>query len=121
MSQQLLMSDFHTPNMVMLEEYQTLAKKTVMDDFLTFVDQNSKQNGRSADSMGPTHYFVPKSTTIQAPKPGTRHYEEHLSRSVVIHSQRNCSKGTCSNGSSHNWLDQSIQYATDYCDTERKD
>ena len=59
------------------------AKKTVMDDFLTFVDINSQPNGRSDDSSDPTRYFLPKFTTVQVPKPGTSHYQERLRRSVV--------------------------------------
>lgn len=35
------------------------AKVDVCDDFLTFVDLNSQPNGRSADSSGPTFYFLP--------------------------------------------------------------
>lgn len=83
------------------------AKTAVMDDFLLFVDTNSLPNGRSADSTGPTSYFLPKFSTIQSPKPGIPHYAERLSRSVVgefNRSQREAGKGVCSNGSSHNWL-----------------
>ena len=35
------------------------AKTSVMNDFLEFVDVNSQPNGRSADSTGPTFYFLP--------------------------------------------------------------
>ena len=35
------------------------AKQTVREQFLSFVDANIQQNGRKADSSGPTHYFVP--------------------------------------------------------------
>ena len=34
------------------------AKPSVRDDFLKFVDCNIQPNGRSANSSGPTHYFV---------------------------------------------------------------
>ena len=43
------------------------AKTTVRQDFIEFVDINSQPNGRSADSSGPTAYFLPKFTTTQAP------------------------------------------------------
>ena len=39
--------------------------------FLQFVDLNSQPNGRSADSSGPTYYFIP---TIQSPKVGIANY-----------------------------------------------
>ena len=44
------------------------AKVSVKDDFLQFVDDNTQPNGRSADTSGPTHYFLPKFSTIQCPK-----------------------------------------------------
>ena len=44
------------------------ARSSIMNDFLTFVDQNSQPNGRSEDSHGPTRYFISKFTTIQTPK-----------------------------------------------------
>lgn len=44
------------------------AKTTLREEFLEFVDANSQPNGRSADSSGPTIYFIPKFTTIQMPK-----------------------------------------------------
>ena len=43
------------------------AVKTSLRD--EFVDQNTQSNGRSADSSGPTSYFIPNFTTIQTPKP----------------------------------------------------
>ncbi len=103
------------------------AKATVLNDFLAFVDANSQPNGRSADSSGPTHYFVSNFSTIQAPKPGCSHYQERrLKRSVVgefNRTQREAGRDTCSNGSSHNWLKKyrpklSIcPHQEDYCDT----
>ena len=82
------------------------AKTTVRQDFIEFIDMNSQPNGRSADSSGPTVYFLPKFSTIQAPKPSVSHYEERLARSVVgefNRVQRERDRGECSNGSSHNW------------------
>jgi len=102
------------------------AKKKTMEEFLLFVDINSQPNGRSADSTGPTFYFLPKFTTVQAPKPGVHQYEQRLKRSVVgefNRTQQECGKAICSNGSSHNWLKAhrpkvSISpHQDDYCDT----
>ena len=96
------------------------AKTTVRQDFIEFVDMNTQPNGRSADSSGPTVYFLPKFTTIQAPKPSISHYEERLARSVIGEFNRvQC----CSNGSSHNWLKTErpkvaiCPHQEDYCDT----
>ena len=36
-----------------------VSNSSVMNDFLEFVDVNSQPNGRSADSTGPTFYFLP--------------------------------------------------------------
>ena len=72
------------------------AKTSVMQDFLQFVDINSQPNGRSADSTGPTHYFLPKFSTIHAPKPGVPNYQERLTCSVVgefNRAQRESGKG----------------------------
>ena len=97
-----------------------------MEDFLQFVDINSQPNGRSADSTGPTVYFLPKFTTIQVPKAGVSHYEERLRRSVVgefNRIQQESRINGCSNGSSHNWLKVHRPKAAicphqeDYCDT----
>ena len=102
------------------------AKTSILQDFLTFVDTNSQPNGRSSDSSGPTYYFLPKFTTLQTPKVGSSHYEERLSRSVggeFNRAQRECGRGTCSNGSSHNWMKKHrpklgiCPHQEDYCDT----
>ncbi len=104
------------------------AKTSVMEDFLTFVDMNSQPNGRSADSSGPTSYFLPKFTTIQTPKTSVSNYEERVQRSVVgefNRSQHERGRGECSNSSSHNWLKQRPKvvicpHQTDYCDTYKQ-
>lgn len=102
------------------------AKPKTMEKFLEFVDNNTQPNGRSADSTGPTHYFLPKFTTIQAPKSSVSHYDERLARSVVGEFNRvqiESGLGVCSNGSSHNWLKAHIPkvgicpHQEDYCDT----
>ena len=102
------------------------AKTNLREDFLEFVDANSQPNGRSADSSGPTIYFLPKFATIQMPKRTVAHYEERLSRSVVgefnqVQSEQG--KEECSNGSTHNWLKSYrlkvaiCPHQEDYCDT----
>ena len=52
------------------------AKTATHEKFLEFVDMNSQQNSRSADSSGPTFYFSPKFTSIQMPKKNVHHYQE---------------------------------------------
>ena len=102
------------------------AKTSVQEDFFKFVDLNSQANGRSADSSGPTFYFLPKFTTIQTPVPGSPHYDERASRSLVgefNRAQRDSGHSECSNGSSHNWLKRFrpkhaiCPHQLDYCDT----
>lgn len=102
------------------------SKTSVMEDFLNFVDINSQPNGRSADSTGPTFYFLPKFSTIQTPKLGSPHYSDRLSRSIVgefNRAQRERGRGECSNGSCHNWLKRYRKkhgicpHRQDYCDT----
>ena len=94
---------------------------------MEFVDLNSQPNGRSA---GPTHYFLPKFTTIQTPKSGVTHYEERLSRSVIGEFnkvQLESGQGVCSNGSSHNWLNAHrpkvgiCPHQEDYCSRKKNE
>ena len=83
------------------------AKVGTREQFLEFVDLNTQPNGRSADSTGPTMYFIPKFSTVQTPKRTVPHYEEHVSRSVVgefNRIQREMGRKEISNGSSHNSL-----------------
>lgn len=101
------------------------AKEASLQEFLQFVDNNSQPNGRSADSTGPTSYFIPKFTAIQMPKPTVSHYDERLCRSVVgefNRTQREKGRQEISNGSSHNWLKAHrpkvaiCPHQEDYCD-----
>ena len=101
------------------------AKRTVREEFFQLVNNCSQQNGRSADSTGPTFYFSPKFATIQTPKPSACNYEDHVVRSVVgefNRVQKQQGKGECSNGSSHNWLKSlcpkvaTCPHLEDYCD-----
>ena len=100
------------------------SKSSVMEDFLNFV--NSQPNGRSADSSGPTQYFLPKFKSLQTPTKDSPQYQERLSWSVVVEfnrAQREAGRGECSNGSCHNWLKQHrpkhsiCPHKEDYCDT----
>ena len=102
------------------------SKSSVMESFLTFVDANSQPNGRSADSSGPTFYFLPKFSSLQMPAKDCPQYQERVTQSVVgefNRAQRESGHGECSNGSCHNWLKQhrpkhSISpHKEDYCDT----
>ena len=54
------------------------AKKAVLEDFLAFMNANSEPNGCSDN---PTHYFMSKFSTVQAPKPGCSQYQQCLKRS----------------------------------------
>ena len=101
------------------------AKQSVMQDFVSFVDTNSQPNGRSADSHGPTFYFVSSFTTIEMPKKNVSNYETRMQRSVVgifNKVQREMGKEGCSNGSAHNWLHKHRPKVAicpakqDYCD-----
>jgi len=96
------------------------------EQFLEFVDLNTQTNGHSADSTGPTMYFIPKFPTIQTPKRTVPHYEQCVSRSVVGEFNRSLLKKgrkETSNGSSHNWLKTFhpkvavSPHMEDYCDT----
>ena len=102
------------------------AKSSVMADFLKFVDANSQPNGRSADSHGPTHYFISNFSTIQIPKSDVPNYGERVRRSVVgefCKAQSEEGKSGCSNGSASNWLHTHrpkvaiCPHKQDYCDT----
>lgn len=102
------------------------AKVGTREQFLEFVDLNTQPNGRSADSTGPTMYFIPKFSTVQTPKRTVPHYEERVSRSVVgefNRIQREMGRKEISNGSSHNWLKAFrpkvaiSPHQEDYCDT----
>jgi len=102
------------------------SKPTVREDFLNFVDCNVQPNSRSADSSGPTHYFVSAFITIQVPKKGVANFEERKARSVVgefNRIQEENGKQGCSNGSASNWLKEFrpkvaiCPHKLDYCDT----
>ena len=85
------------------------SKPGAKEAFFQFVDNNSQQNGRSADSASVTHYFLPKFRTIQIPKPGVCNYESRVHQSLVgefnrIQEEKN--GVTISNYSGSTWLKQ---------------
>ena len=101
------------------------AKVQLHDDFLRFVDRNSKPNGRKSDSHGATHYFLPKFTTMRMPSHGVLHYDEKMATSLVGEFNRTKlenSKMESSNGSACDWLKQDrpkhalYPHKSDYCD-----
>lgn len=103
-----------------------LAKTSTMNDFMSFVDCNCQPNGRTAESHGPTYYFISKFTTIQMPKKGVSNYTERVQRSVVgefNRIQKELGKDSYSNGSAFNWLHKHrpkvaiCPQKQDYCDT----
>ena len=59
------------------------AKTDTKEKFLEFVDTNSQPNGRRLDSCNPTHYFLPKFTTISAAKKHFHNYDSLLATSLV--------------------------------------
>ena len=89
------------------------AKPSIMNDFISFVDANSQPNGRSAESHGPTSYFISKFATIQTPKKNVCDYEERVQRSVVgefCRIQAENGKAGCSNGSANNFTDPRLPF-----------
>ena len=74
-------------------------------NFWSFVDSNCQPNGRTAQSHGPTYYFISKFATIQMPKKDVSNYTERVQKSVVgefNRIQRELWKDGCSNGSGFN-------------------
>ena len=59
------------------------AKTDAKIDVLKFVDANSQPNERSFDSSSATQFFLPKSRTVQEPKPGVPRGQQRL-RDLVI-------------------------------------
>ena len=83
------------------------AKLDAKKDFLKFVDDNSQENGRRFDSKNPTHYFLPKFTTITIPKTTDPKYQEKLRTSLTGEFNRvqtELGKETISDFSARSWL-----------------
>ena len=102
------------------------AKLDAKKDFLKFVDDNSQENGRRFDSKNPTHYFLPKFTTITIPKTTDPKYQEKLRTSLTgefNQVQTELGKETISDFSAGSWLKIErpkhaiYPHKVDYCDT----
>ena len=102
------------------------ARTEVLDDFLTFVDSNSQPNSRTADSSGPTSYFLSSFTMLNRPKKDVSNYEERYKRSVVgvfTRAQEERERSGCSDKTATTWLRQYqpkvgiCAHKLDYCDT----
>lgn len=84
-------------------------------DFLKFVDDNLQGNGRF-DSKNPTHYFLPKFTTITISKTTDPKYQEKLQTSLtgeINRVQTELGKETIADFSARSWLKvkgQNTQY-----------
>ena len=102
------------------------AKTETKSEFLRFVDENSQPNGRRLDSRNPTHYLLPRFTTISLPKKDDPKYQEKLYTSLVSEFNRTQSergKGTISDFSAFKWLKEErpkfaiYPHKVDYCDS----
>ena len=83
------------------------AKTDAKKSFFEFVDNNSQPNGRRLDSHNPTHCFLPKFTTITAPKKDVHNYDSRLASSLVGEFNRiqlEDGSSTISNYSASTWL-----------------
>jgi hypothetical protein len=101
------------------------AKSETLSDFLAFVDANSQPNGRSSSSYCPTHYFLPKFTTIHNPHEGVANYEQRIATSLLgefNRAQEELGRPTISKFSASSWLHQHrpkhaiCPHKLDYCD-----
>ena len=101
------------------------AKTDARRVFFEFVDNNSQPNGRRLDSHNPTHYFLPKLTTITAPKRDVHNYDSRLASSLVGEFNRiqiEDGSSTISNYSPSTWLKSErpkhtiYPHKADYCD-----
>ena len=89
------------------------------------MDNNSQPNGRRLDSRNPTHYFLPKFTTISAPKQEAHNYDSRLATSLVGEFNRiqvEDGSSTISKFSATTWLKSErpkhaiYPHKADYCD-----
>ena len=102
------------------------AKTSVMNDFLTFVDNNSTPNGHQADSRCPTFYFLPKFRRIDPSKTNEKDFSEKSSCCLVgefNRAQESEGKATAGAYAIRQWLKQHRPkvaihpHKVDYCDT----
>ena len=60
-----------------------LEKRSIREDFLLFVDENSHPNGRNAGSAGAQYYFSPKFTQIGEATKSEKNSDQKASQSVT--------------------------------------
>ena len=101
------------------------AKRSVREDFLKFVDENSQPNGRNTGSAGAQYYFSPKFTRIGEPTKSELNREQKASHSLLCEfnrSQTEQDKEGCAERSAFRWLKEDrpkhgiCPHHTDYCD-----
>ena len=63
-------------------------KRSVREDFLLFVDENSHPNGRNAGSAGAQYYFSPKFTRIGEPTKSEKNSDQKASDSFLCEFNR---------------------------------
>ena len=89
------------------------------------MDNNSQPNSRRLDSHNPTHYLLPKFTTITAPKKDVHNYDSRLANYLVREFNRiklEDGSSTISNYSACTWLKSEqpkhaiCPHNADYCD-----
>ena len=99
--------------------------KSVMSDFLTFVDANSQPNGQEG-SYSAQFFFHPKFSRIVPPQQGEKNFDDKAHTSLVAEFnqvQRELGKGTCGLTAASEWLKKHRPKValhpsmTDYCDT----
>ena len=102
------------------------AKASILQDFLSFVDNNSTPNGRAVGSHCATSYLLPKFRRINPPAPNEKDADEKSEASLTCEfnrAQESVGKGTISKFTVQNWMKTyrpkvAIHpHRTDYCDT----
>ena len=102
-----------------------LEKRSIREDFLLFVDENSHPNGRNAGSAGAQYYFSPKFTQIGEATKSEKNSDQKASHSLLCEfnrSQKEQDKEGCSERSAFRWLKEDrpkhviCPHQTDYCD-----
>ena len=97
----------------------------MLEDFLTFVDNNCTPNGRAQGSHCATYYFLPKFRRVEGPKKGEKNSDEKADVSLTCEfnrGQESLGKGTVTSFTVRQWLKKyrpkvAIHpHRTDYCD-----
>ena len=101
-------------------------QKSVMSDFLTFVNANSQPNSRREGSYSAQFFFHLKFSRIAPPRQGEKNFDDKAHTSLVAEFnwvQRELGKGTCGPTAASEWLKKHRPKVTlhpsmtDYCDT----